>query len=76
MSAVEDLTAAVDALTVSVSDELKALTTALSYVGQDAAIEASVAKLNALNKALKDSVAPAPAEPAVVETPVSVAPPV
>lgn len=59
MSAIEDLAQAVTDLTVSVSAELTALTAALAVVGQDAAIEASVAKLNSLNDALKASL-PAP----------------
>jgi hypothetical protein len=67
MSAVSDLTAAVDELSDAIAAELKALTTALSFVGQDAAIEASVARLHALTGTLKASV-PAPA-PAPVEAP-------
>lgn len=71
MSAIEHLTAAVANLTESVSAELNALTTALSFVGQDAAIEESVSKLNALNDALKASVAPK-VDPAPVEAPTPV----
>ncbi|SHH47133.1 hypothetical protein [Bradyrhizobium erythrophlei] len=67
MTAVQDLETAVANLTVSVSAELAALTSALSFVGQDAAIEASVAKLNALNDALKASVAPAPVVPVAAD---------
>lgn len=77
MTAIQDLDASISALTDSVSAELAALTTALTWVGQDAAIEASVAKLNALNDALKSSltvssvVSPAPVavEPAPVVDP-------
>lgn len=74
MSAIEDLNAAVATLTDTVATEITALTTALSFVGQDAAIEASVAKLTALNKALKDSVTPvvvAPVEPIPAPAPVA-----
>lgn len=66
MSAIDDLAAAVAGITDSVSAEIAALVAALAVVGQDAAIEASVVKLNALNDALKASIpqpAPAPVTP-------------
>jgi hypothetical protein len=72
MTAIEDLNTAIATLTDTVAVEISALTTALSFVGQDAAIEASVAKLTALNTALKDSVTPAPVPtPAPTPTPVT-----
>ena len=62
MSAIDDLNAAISTLSDSISAEIKALTTALSFVGQDAAIEASVKKITDLNAALKASIPqPAPA---------------
>lgn len=69
MSAIDDLAAAVAGITDSVSAEIAALVAALAVVGQDAAIEASVVKLNALNDALKASI-PQPVPVPVTPIPV------
>lgn len=55
MAALDDLNAAIDALTATVSAEIATRANAVD----PAAVEAAAAKLNALNEQLKPPVAPA-----------------
>lgn len=57
MSALDDLNTAVSNLTVSVSNEITALNTALANSDQSG-IETAVTNLNALNTQLQTSIAP------------------